>query len=101
MSASAPEREPAAPEASPEQLLLQDWWATVAPSRREQLTTLTAEEPLPLSVAADLLARGVACPMSLIEQQGRLVRRTMPPVALLRFLAAARVRPDGQPSALG
>lgn len=67
---------------------LERWWAGLTMGRRRQLLTLTAAETLPLTLAADLHRRGVWCPLVLVNDGSRLVRRAVPSPVLLQFLAA-------------
>lgn len=65
---------------------LLDWWSHVPTGRRRQLTTLSEGEPLPRTVAADLARLGFACPLVLVPEDGRLVRRSLAPAVLRDLL---------------
>lgn len=100
MSAPAPEREPTSlvpgAEAPPTNSVmagqdwtaLQIWWAGLTIGRRRQLLALTPTQALPQTIAADLDRRGVRCPLVLLSEGPRLVRRAVPSPVLLHFLAA-------------
>lgn len=65
------------------------WWGEQHPTRRRQLQQLPEGQPLPQAVAADLWRYGVSCPLVLLNERGRVVRRALPPRALLNLVAAA------------
>jgi len=100
MSAAAPEREPiSGPSGAPagpinlaaaeqDWTQLQSWWAGLPTSRRRQLLTLDPTQALPLTVAADLHRQGIHCPLVLISDGTRMVRRAVPSPVLLDFLTA-------------
>jgi hypothetical protein len=75
---------------------LLSWWDRLPRGRRDQLLSLAddlaAEEVLPRSVAADLQHLGVECPLTLVAEGGRQVRRALAPQALLDLLAQERPR---------
>lgn len=71
------------------------WWSALPRGLRAQLLQLTAGEALPRTVATELWRRGVNCPLVLVEEQGRLVRRALPPPALLELLTRERVEAAG------
>lgn len=75
---------PATPPATPPDDLVARWWADLPPSRRQQVR---AADPLPRWAATDLWRAGVSCPLTLLDEHGRLVRRAMAPEALVRLLS--------------
>jgi hypothetical protein len=89
MTQLAPDSDPTAP-ARGDAELVADWWSSLRPGLRRQLLPLGVGEALPRSVATELWRRGVNCPLTLVSDQGRLVRRALPPPALLELLARER-----------
>jgi len=55
--------------------------------RRRLLLGLTADEPLPQSTAVELHRLGIRCPLVLVTEHGRSVRRSLPSPAVLEFLS--------------
>ncbi len=108
MTLLAPEPRPAttpAPEANPvlgtgldttsldtTSATLLTWWDRLPRGRREQLLSLSPDEVLPRSVAAELQRLGVECPLTLVAEDLRQVRRAMPPRALLELIERERGR---------
>jgi len=73
---------------------LVEWWSSLARGRRRPLLQLPPGEALPRSVATELWRRGVHCPLVLVGEHGRLVRRALPPPALQELLARERAAGD-------
>ncbi|MEZ0491641.1 hypothetical protein AB2L28_05265 [Kineococcus sp. TBRC 1896] len=68
------------------------WWDRLPRGRRDQLFALTPGEVLPRSVAAEVQRLGVDCPLTLVAEGGRQVRRALVPPALLDLLERERAR---------
>ncbi|WP_380173283.1 hypothetical protein ACFEMC_02485 [Kineococcus sp. DHX-1] len=68
------------------------WWDRLPRGRREQLLSLAPDEVLPRSVAAELQRLGVDCPLTLVAEDLRQVRRALPPQALLELIERERSR---------
>lgn len=83
--------------------LLTAWWEGLTAGRRGQLLALGAGDPLPQSIAVDLTRRGLTCPLVLVEEGRRQVRRAVSPPELLDFLQVRRggTQPDSTPAAGG
>ncbi|WP_432573834.1 hypothetical protein [Kineococcus sp. SYSU DK005] len=69
---------------------LESWWADTPPGVRSMLLAAGDGEPLPRSVAHEMTRRGLRCPMVLLPEHGRLVRRTLPPAELVALLSRER-----------
>ena len=80
--------------ASGDAALLVDWWSSLSRVLRRQLLQLAPGEALPRSVATELWRRGVHCPLTLVDDHGRLVRRALPSPALHELLARERAAGD-------
>ena len=79
------------------------WWTHLSSVRQQQLCSLSPSEPLPRWAATELWRVGVNCPLALLNERGRMVRRALVPAALARLLRddqpdsvapAARSAPD-------
>lgn len=70
--------------------LIAAWWQDLPTARRRQLLSADAGTPLPHSVSTELARCGVASPLVLVAEHGRLVRRAVPSPALLDLLARER-----------
>ncbi|PRY10559.1 hypothetical protein [Kineococcus rhizosphaerae] len=75
------------PVASPHDDLVAGWWAGLSPARQQQVRGLEGSEPLPRWAATELGRAGVSCPLTLVDEHGRLVRRALAPEALVRLLS--------------
>ena len=69
---------------------LESWWADTPPGVRSMLLAAGDTEPLRRSVAHEMTRRGLRCPMVLLPEHGRLVRRTLPPAELVDLLTRER-----------
>lgn len=75
---------------------IEAWWSTLSSGRQRLLLLGEAGELLPRSLAIDLWRNGISCPLTLIDDHGRLVQRALAPPALLTFLADIKDTPAPQ-----
>jgi hypothetical protein len=76
---------------------LATWWGGLTVGRRVQLLARGEQDLLPQSIAVDLTRRGVPCPLTLVSEGPRLVRRAVPPAELVTFLRGRRLDDESVP----